>query len=159
MLLNLGACDRPFEGFLSVDIVAPADVIADLALPWPWPDSSVDEVRAHDIFEHLPDRIFTMNELWRVLKPGATATIEVPSASHGAGFAQDPTHRSAWTMNSFQYFRLDSFAHRRLARSYGILGAFRVLSLAEREYKDEYEPVWKITAILEAVKNGLTGDA
>ena len=43
MKLNLGACDRKFAGFLSVDIVPPADVICDLNGPWPWPDSSVDE--------------------------------------------------------------------------------------------------------------------
>lgn len=152
MRLNLGACDRRFDGFVSVDIVPPADVIADLTQPWPWEDSSVDEVRAHDVFEHLPDRIHTMNELWRVLKPGARATIEVPSAAKGAGFAQDPTHKSAWSMNSFQYFRHQSFAHQRLASSYGIKARFNVLDLSEREYKDEFESVFKITAVLEAVK-------
>ena len=152
MKLNLGACDRPFDTFLSVDIVPPADIIADLTQPWPWPDSSVEEVRAHDVFEHLPDRIHTMNELWRVLKHGGIATIEVPSAAKGAGYAQDPTHCSAWCLNSFQYFRVGSFAQQRLARSYGILASFRVVSLSEREYQDEFEPVWKITAVLEAVK-------
>ena len=28
---------------------------ADLALPWPWDDSSVDEIYAADIFEHIGD--------------------------------------------------------------------------------------------------------
>lgn len=152
MRLNLGACDRAFPGFISVDICEPADIIADLTQPWPWNDSSVDEVRAHDVFEHLPDRILTMNELHRVLKPGARATIEVPSATKGAGFAQDPTHRSQWCLNSFQYFEAGSFAHQRLARHYGIAAAFKVVALSEREYQDVREPVWKITAVLEAVK-------
>jgi predicted SAM-dependent methyltransferase len=150
--LNLGACDRRFDGFISVDIAEPADQIADLSQPWPWPDSSVDEVRAHDVFEHLPDRILTMNELHRVLKPGARATIEVPSAVKGAGFAQDPTHKTPYCMNSFQYFQAGSFAHQRLAKSYGITAAFRIVSLTESPYQDAYEEVWKITAILEAVK-------
>lgn len=150
--LNLGACDRPFPGFLSVDIVPPADVIADLALRWPWEDSTIDEVRAHDVFEHLPSRIHTMNELGRVLKPGARATVEVPSASKGAGFAQDPTHITPWCMNSFQYFQAESFAHIRFARPYGITAAFKVISLSEREYQDVHEKVWKITAVLEVVK-------
>lgn len=139
-------------GFVGVDIAPPADVVADLRERWPWEDSTVDEVRAHDVFEHLPNRVFTMNELHRVLKPGAKATIEVPSAVKGAGFAQDPTHVSAWCMNTFQYFQHGSFAHKRLAKAYGIKAAFRILSLTEREYRDVHEPVWKITAVLEAVK-------
>ena len=152
MKLNLGACDRPFPGFLSVDIVEPADQIVDLSQPWPWPDSSVDEVRAHDVIEHIADRIQFMNELHRVLKPGARATIETPNASRGAGYFQDPTHKSPWCLNSFQYFEAGSFAHKRLAKSYGITAAFRIIHLTELPYQDVREQVWKITAVLEAVK-------
>jgi predicted SAM-dependent methyltransferase len=152
--LNLGCADRALCEFVGVDI-APGpmvDVIADLRQPWPWETSSIDEVRAHDIFEHLPDRIHTMNELHRVLKPGARAIVEVPNAAKGAGQWQDPTHVSGWCRNSFQYFRAESFAQNRLAKAYGITARFKVLSLTEREYQDEFEPVWKITAVLECVK-------
>lgn len=152
MKLNLGCADRVLPGFIGVDIAPPADVVTDLRARWPWPDSSVEEVFAADVFEHLPDRIHTMNELWRVLRPGARAIVEVPSAAKGAGFAQDPTHVSAWCMNSFQYFRAQSFAHHRLARAYGIKAAFRVIELKESRYQDEHEEVWKIRAVLEAVK-------
>lgn len=154
MKLNLGCSDRPIDGFIGVDIATGICVeqIADLSQPWPWADSSVEEVRAHDVIEHIADRIHFMNELHRVMKPGARAIIEVPNASKGSGFAQDPTHKSAWAMNSFQYFRAGSFAHRRLSRAYGITAAFNVLSLSERMYQDEYEEVYKITAVLEAVK-------
>lgn len=152
MRLNLGCADDHRVGFTNVDIAPPADVIADLREPWPWPDSSVDEVFARDVFEHLPDRVHTMNQLWRVLKPGARATVEVPSAVHGSGFAQDPTHVSAWALNSFQYFRDGSFAQQRLSAAYGIVARFHVVDLSEREYRDEFESVWKITAVLEAIK-------
>lgn len=149
--MNLGACDRKVAGFLSVDICEPADVVADLAQRWPWEDSSIDEVIAYDIIEHIADRIHVMNELHRVLKPGARATIETPHAC-GPGFWQDPTHKSGWVMNSFQYFEHGSFAQGRLAKSYGITASFRVVELSQREYKDVYEPVMKIRAVLEAVK-------
>lgn len=152
MKLNLGCADRALAGFIGVDICPPADQIADLNGPWPWPDSSVDEVVAFDVIEHLKDKIHTMNELWRVLKPGARATIEVPSSTHGAGADQDPTHVSRWNLNSFQYFEHGSFARQRFAASYAVKAAFRVVSLSEREYMDAHEPVWKITAVLEAVK-------
>jgi hypothetical protein len=152
MKLNLGAADRPFDGFRSVDIAPPADEIADLSQPWPWPDSSVEEIMALDIIEHIADRVHFMNELHRVLAPGAKATIETPNASRGAGFFQDPTHKAPWCLNSFQYFEDGSFAHRRLARAYGITARFQIVSLSEREYRDAFEKVWKILAILEAVK-------
>ena len=150
--LNLGACDRPFDGFVSVDICPPADVVADLSQRWPWEDSTVSEVRAHDVIEHIEDRIHFMNELHRVMKPGAVATIETPNAARGAGFFQDPTHKAPFCLNSFQYFQAGSFAKQRLARAYGITASFKILSLDESVYRDAFEDVWKITAVLEAVK-------
>ncbi len=177
MKLNLGSCDRAFPGFLSVDLCPPADQIADLSKPWPWPDSSVEEVRAHDVFEHIGDcdhlnswcarcdagidnntlrhwsgRIHVMNELHRVLKPGARATVEVPSAAHGGGFACDPTHVTPWCLSSFAYFELGHAAHTRFAKPYGITAAFKVLALSESPDPSHREPVWKVTAILECVK-------
>ena len=152
MKLNFGASDKSAAGFLSVDICPPADVVADLAQAWPWSDSSVDEVLAEHIFEHLPDRIHTMNELHRVLRPGGRARIVVPSASKGAGFAQDPTHKSQWCLNSFQYFEAGTLAHRRFARSYGITAAFKVCALNEESYQDVREQVFLVIAVLEALK-------
>ena len=72
MRLNLG-CSNSLRGgeWLNVDIapdarrssgtataydVQPGEYLqADLALPWPWDDSSVDEIYAADIFEHIGD--------------------------------------------------------------------------------------------------------
>jgi predicted SAM-dependent methyltransferase len=152
MKLNLGAADRQVSGYLSVDICPPADIVCDLSGPWPWEDSSISGIVAFDIMEHIADRIHFMNELWRVMKAGALVEIEVPNASKGAGYFQDPTHKSPWCMNSFQYFQDGSFAHNRLAKSYGIKARFRIISLSEIPYADAYEQVWKIRAILEAVK-------
>ena len=181
MRLNLGCSDRKIEGYIGVDIAPPADQIVDLAGPWPWPDSSVDEVMALDVCEHIGDcphmvipfacticgwgepdmpkrhplgRIHFLNELHRVLKPGAKATIETPNAARGVGYFQDPTHVSPYCMSTFRYFEQGSFAHSRLARSYGITAAFRVAKLYETESPAEGfgEKVWKIHAELEAVK-------
>lgn len=152
MKLNLGCCDRHLPGYRNVDIMPPADEIVDLNNPWPWPDSSVEHVVAHDVFEHLYDRIPTMNELWRVLKPGARAEIVVPNAARGAGHFQDPTHVSPWCLNTWQYFDVAAYAFQRFRTHYGIAGGFRVVSLAEKEFPDYREPVWKITAVIEAVK-------
>jgi hypothetical protein len=153
MKLNLGANDRAVPGFLSVDIAEPADIIADLSKPWPWPDSSVEEVKAFQVFEHLPDSIYTMNELWRVCKPGARIEIQVPSASHGAGAFQDPTHKSFWTMNTFLYFTLGDPHRKRFAATYGIRAQFKVLQISERQGTGALlEPTWIICASLETAK-------
>jgi predicted SAM-dependent methyltransferase len=159
--LNLGAADRHIDGYRSVDLYVnirptPEECkdwqYADLNYSWPWLDSSVDEIIAFDIIEHLPNRIHTMNEMHRVLKPGAIAQIEVPNATQGAGFAQDPTHQSQWCMNSFQYYEEGSFAHKRFAVLYGITARFKIVKLWETSWQDAFELTWKVHAILEAVK-------
>lgn len=62
-----------------------------------WPalsDSSVDEVRSSHFVEHLTgtERIGFFNELWRVMKPDATALIITPNWSHSCAYG-DPTHQ------------------------------------------------------------------
>lgn len=151
--LNLGANDRRIPGFISVDIAQPADQIADLSGPWPWADSSVAAVKAFHVFEHLPDSMNTMNELWRVCQPGAQIEIEVPSAAHGAGAFQDPTHKSFWTQNTFYYFAAGSAHRERFGDAYGIRARFRIVELRERPGKDKLpDPVWIICARLEVLK-------
>ncbi len=131
--LNLGASDRRFPGFLSVDICEPADLIADLTQPWPWPDSSVSEVLAYDVFEHLPDKRATMNELWRVLIPGGKATLQIPHATDGDGGHCDPSHVSYWTTSDFEYYSPGIAERERFRNSpyYGVKADFRVVNLTK----------------------------
>jgi methyltransferase family protein len=152
--LNLGAFDRAFPGFLSVDIAPPADVVADLTQAWPWPDSSVEEVIAFDVVEHLPDKRHTMNELWRVLQSGGRATIEVPT-TRGAGAVCDPTHTSYWSAGDFEYYEKGNFARERFRNSpyYRVNADFKILGMEPSCYKNKFgEDVWKVKATLEAVK-------
>lgn len=154
MKLNLGAADRHIEGFQSVDIEPPADFVCDLAQTWPWPDSSVDEVVAFDIVEHMPNKRHTMNELWRVLKHGGKAKIEVPHATKGDGGHCDPTHVSYWTPTDFEYYEKGNYARERFRGSsyYGVLADFKIISIDQSQYRTQWGEVWKITAVLQAVK-------
>ena len=109
--LNLGCCDAALPGFVNVDIVPGpgVDLAADLRQPWPWPESSVGFVRAWDIIEHLPDKIHTMNELWRVHgghaerkaqindpSAGEYGLTEVPAYAYCAYIADRPRMRCIW---------------------------------------------------------------
>ncbi|MGB5443609.1 MAG: glycosyltransferase [Gammaproteobacteria bacterium] len=126
--LDIGCGPRKKEGFTGVDVDASwpgVDVEADLSKRLPFSDSSVEEIRAYDVIEHLPDRIHTMNELWRVCKHGAILDIRVPSTD-GRGAFQDPTHVSFWNVNSFMYYSSDYPAYLELCRSYGFVGDFKI---------------------------------
>lgn len=150
MRLNLGCSDRHFPGFHNVDLVPPADVIADLNGSWPWENSSIEEIRAWDILEHLRSPIHSMNEAWRVLKHGARFDIEVPTTD-GRGWAQDPGHICwpPWNRNSFFYYEHGNPHLTRFAPANGVRCAFRILSDEERMLADR---VSKLHIILEAVK-------
>lgn len=166
--LNLGASDTMHPGSINVDIFRPhnADesfVQADLTQRWPWEDSSVDHIRAHDIIEHLPHKIHTMNEAHRVLKPGGTLEIVVPTTK-GYGADQDPEHCSYWNPNSFFYHVRVFFEWKRFHLSGGGGRGYRPFDIpgcptieSARQYLNdnhqEYgDGVWKLRITLEAVK-------
>lgn len=110
--LDLGCGQNPHippsgEKFKGVDLYAAADFKVDLTkFPWPFEDDSVDEVFCSHFFEHVPGRLRGqwMDELFRILKPGAKATIIVP-AYNSVRAIQDFTHE--WPPigpESFWYF-------------------------------------------------------
>lgn len=126
--LNLGCSDKIMDGYVNVDIAeAPGVTVADLRQPWPWAPQTVEKVLAHDIIEHLPDKIFTMNELWRVLRDRGLAEIIVPT-TEGPGAWQDPTHTSFWNRHSFWYFEQGNPYRERFHVAYGIRARFIVVS-------------------------------
>jgi len=157
MRLNLGCSSDVRAGYVNVDLAQPCDLVVDLNLTWPWEDSSVDEIYAADIFEHLENRIYTMNEVHRVLRPGALLRMECPDASKGAGQWQDPTHVTPWTPNGLQYFCPEvSKAWERFHIAYGITARFKLLECSEAKYVELAGAVrcevYKFRAVLEAMK-------
>lgn len=111
--LDIGAGKSRREGFTSVDIVPPADIVVNLEHErLPFEDNSVDEIACYETLEHIshsrenPDGldalIFVMNEMHRVLKPGCLLHGKVPGTDDGA-FA-DPTHQRYFRKSTFDYF-------------------------------------------------------
>jgi len=87
MRLNLGCGNDVREGYVNVDFrqTHPSVVIVDLSvLPWPFEDSSADEILMLDFLEHFPyaqtSRI--LMECRRILKDGGKVVVQVPDADH-----------------------------------------------------------------------------
>lgn len=149
MKLNLGCGDTPMAGWVNVDLFPGpgVDEIVDLRLPWPWPTSSVEGVRSWHTFEHLPDRVHTMNELWRVLAPAAVAEVQVPTVDGVAAFSS-PTHVSYWHRQTFWHFEKGKIHRERWGARDGVVARF----VALREYYDRLPDTVNLTIWLQAVK-------
>jgi SAM-dependent methyltransferase len=150
LMVDLGSGPRKPDGYVGVDISPRpgVDIIADLTRRFPWPENSVDRLRAHNIIEHLPDSIHTMNEIWRVCRHGAKVEIRVPSTD-GRGAFQDPTHVSFWNVNSFKYYSRQYPAYFDLCRDYGFKGEYRIVELQQEETQEQ---VYQLNVLLETVK-------
>jgi len=116
MKLDLGCGKAKIAAdWTGVDAIAfpGVDIVCDLTAregllfkPWPWADASVDEAHCSHFIEHLDaaERIHFANELYRVLKPGASARIITPSWSSERAYG-DLTHK--WPpVSGFWYFYL-----------------------------------------------------
>jgi O-antigen biosynthesis protein len=106
--VELGGGIDPRAGWTPCDL-QDAPIIADLRQRWPFADGSVGAFRASDLLEHLPDKMHTMAEIHRCLRPGGWLLSMTPSAE-GVGAHMDPTHVSYWVAPSFWYYTRDASA-------------------------------------------------
>jgi SAM-dependent methyltransferase len=91
-------------------------------------DSSVDYLISQDFLEHLPPekKVFVINEIWRVLKPGGIMEHSVPNAGSQNDFGS-PTHLSHWTLQQFDHWNVDSYRYTKDKEFEGITGGFKML--------------------------------
>lgn len=95
--LDLGCGPNKAPGFIGIDRIAFPGVDRVLEMGkdrWPFEDGSVDEARASHSVEHLtvPERIHFVNELYRVLKPGAGCLVVTPHWNSSRAYG-DLTHQ------------------------------------------------------------------
>lgn len=94
------------DGWVNVDWVDQdgVDVVHDLDVyPWPWGDSSVSEIRAWDIFEHVDYPLEFISECWRILEPGGVLFLHTSYWKTYNSFT-DPTHKRFCTEDTFRYW-------------------------------------------------------
>ena len=102
--VNLGCAYTKIDGFINVDFnpQCKPDIVHNLMKGLPFDSNSVDEVRADDFIEHMPDFVSMMNEIGRVLKPGGLLKARFPHyATEGA---YSVAHPRITTIEDFHCF-------------------------------------------------------
>lgn len=106
-VLELGCGQKklaPHSVTVDVNPRSRADVIHDLnRFPYPFESDSFDWVVAEHVLEHLDDVVAVVEEVHRICRPEAHFVVEVPHFS-SYQFFTDPTHRHAFSTQSFDYF-------------------------------------------------------
>jgi SAM-dependent methyltransferase len=108
-ILDIGCGKNKSPGAIGIDKVAlpGVDVVHDLnSFPYPFEDSSFDEIRATHVIEHLDSIVRAMEEIHRLAKPNAKVVIITPHYSDFQSW-NDPTHKWHLTTYSFRYFQKD----------------------------------------------------
>ena len=106
MKLNIGCGTDIKTGWINHDLVQleGVDVTHDLTqFSWPWKNEQFEEIIMKDVLEHLPDTIKTMEELYRITKPGAKLLIAVPYWNSYEAIT-DPTHKVFFNELTFEFF-------------------------------------------------------
>ena len=104
--LNLGCGPCYKKGYVNVDFyVKKADMHFDLnKYPYPFKNSSVDEIYMRSVLEHLDNISKFMAEAYRILKKNGRLIIEAFPHFTSAGVYDDPGHKHAASWKTFRYF-------------------------------------------------------
>ena len=151
--LNVGSGRRAMPGWVNLDSqdLPGVDIIADLdrcsEIPLPLEDDSVDEILISHVIEHIKAPLPMMQELHRVARSGARATIPVPYGSNDGAWT-DPTHVRPYFIESFSYFSQPYYWR----ADYGYRGDWRPLQITlVMNGQTHGKHTWKM--LMEAVRD------
>jgi predicted SAM-dependent methyltransferase len=105
LCLNIGAGRTYIPNFVNVDIDPKADVCVDLSKDrLPFEDNSVDLIFSYHAMEHIPDYLFALSEIYRVLKHGGRFLVGLPYVSLTEYHLVNPYHLHNFNEYSFDFF-------------------------------------------------------
>jgi SAM-dependent methyltransferase len=83
---------------------AGVNVVAEPGPHLPFRDHSIDEVFVGNMIAWRGDISETLDELWRISKPGALIHLTLPHGSSVVSMSRDPRPRPMLTLNTFNYY-------------------------------------------------------
>jgi len=111
--LNIGAGHTFIPGFKNIDISNKADITLDIGKDkLPFEDNSVDMIFSYHTLEHIPDYLFALSEIYRVLKHGGRFLVGLPYVTLTEFHLVNPYH-----LHNFNEFSFDFFDEKKLKGS------------------------------------------
>lgn len=113
LVLDVGCGSAKYPGAIGLDISpdTDADCVHDLdAFPYPFEDSSFDQVLMQDVLEHVAEPIKVIGELQRICRPGARIQLRTPHFSSMLAYS-DPTHKHYFSAEAIRTLAQPRFAH------------------------------------------------
>jgi SAM-dependent methyltransferase len=103
--LNIGAGHTFIPGFINVDISERAEVTLDLGKEkLPFPNDSVRTIFSLATLEHIPDYLFALGEMHRVLKHDGELLLTLPYVTLTEHHLVNPYHLHNFNERSFDLF-------------------------------------------------------
>lgn len=163
--LNIGAGGTYIPGFTNIDISAKADITLDLSKDTlPFNDDSVDLVFSYHTLEHIPDYLFALSEIHRVLKHGGRFLVGLPYVTLTEYNLVNPYHYQNFNEFSFDFFdpkklkgsaaETNPVLFKKVFHRFHYIGAFHIIPPPLRSWcrRHLYNVVRKIDFGLIAVK-------
>lgn len=171
--LNLGCGTDIKKDFINVDYMEGkgVDLVHDLnSYPYPFKDSSMKEIFAQDIMEHLDNPNDFIRELWRIGANGCKIYIRVPHFSSVYAWS-DMTHKRPFGRMSFNHydvkkqectslnsisdvkFKVNSYINFGILKYLGFRWIFNKMSFIYERYLSFIFPAGDISFELEVIKN------
>ena len=103
--LNIGAGQNIIPGYVNIDISNRADITLDLGKDkLPYANDTVDLIFSYHTLEHIPDYLFALSEIYRVLKHDGLFLVGLPYVTSTEFHLINPYHLHNFNEYSFDFF-------------------------------------------------------